>query len=560
MKSCLRGLLRALPRNWYTITPTLVRHDCKRIIAGFITVFSIGDRYTLLDWQGTPIVKCLHAASEVAGFAKTGGLADVVGSLPTALAGRGIDCAVVMPLYRACRSASVPLMPTQHRFRLPIGERMFEGRLWRSTLPGTNVPIYFVEQPDFFERDDIKQGRGIYQFTNIAGQRQDYDDNSARYGFFSRAVLEVIRLTNFWPDILHLHDWQTGLTPVFLREVYQQHGKPTLRGSYAAIRTVFTIHNLAYQGAFPAEELPALDLSWNLFTYDKLESYGSLNYLKSGLVYADLLTTVSPTYAKEIQTSEHGCGLESVLKLRATQLHGIVNGIDVNVWNPATDNALAAKYDSTTAILGKAKCKAALQSQFKLEVAPRTPLLGVVSRLASQKGFDLVERVLPNYLRDGVQLALLGDGDKAYREMLLRLREQFPKQVGLYLDQSESIAHQIEAGSDIFLMPSRYEPCGLNQLYSLKYGTIPVVRSTGGLADTVVDASSENAAMCRATGFAFTEYTASAFDGALRRAVQTYRDSPVLWKQLQETGMKQDWSWSRSAGEYERLYRQMLQE
>ncbi|MSU79448.1 MAG: glycogen synthase GlgA [Gemmataceae bacterium] len=505
-------------------------------------------------------MKCLHAASEVAGFAKTGGLADVVGSLPAALANRGIDCAVVMPLYRACRSASVPPTPTEHRFRLPIGERMFEGRLWRSTLPDTDVPIYFIEQPDFFDRDDAEQGRGIYQFTTSAGQRQDYDDNSTRYGFFARAVLEMIRLTNFWPDILHLHDWPTGLTPAYLREVYQRHGKPALRGSYAAIRTVFTIHNLAYQGAFPPDDLPALGLPWNLFTYDKLESYGALNYLKSGLVFADLLTTVSPMYAKEIQTPEHGCGLQGVLKLRATQMHGIVNGIDGNIWNPATDPALTGNYDVNTVGQGKPKCKAALQALFKLEVSPRTPLLGMVSRLASQKGFDLVEQVIPDYLRRGVQLALLGDGDKGYRDMLLRLREQFPTQVGLHLDYSEAIAHQIEAGADIFLMPSRYEPCGLNQLYSLKYGTIPVVHTTGGLADTVIDATSESIAMCRATGFAFDTYKAAAFDEALRRAVQTYRDSPLLWKQIQETGMKQDWSWSRSAGEYERLYRQLLQE
>ncbi len=505
-------------------------------------------------------MKCLHAASEVAGFAKTGGLADVVGSLPAALAGRGLDCAVVMPLYRVCRSAAVTLTPTEHRFRVPIDERMIEGRLWHGNLPGTSVPIYFVEQPDLFDRDDAKYGRGIYQFTNDAGQRQDYDDNHKRYAFFARAILEVIRLTNFWPDILHLHDWQTGLAPVYLREIYQQHGKPTLRGRYAAIRTVFTIHNLAYQGAFPPEVVPGLGLSWNLFTYEKLENYGMLNFLKSGLVFADLLTTVSPTYAKEIQTPEHGCGLEAVLQLRATRLHGIVNGIDGRVWDPATDAALAANYSAETASVGKPRCKAALQAAFQLDVSPRTPLLGIVSRLASQKGFDLIEQVLPEFLQRGAQMALLGDGDKGYRDMLTRLRDRFPKQVGLHLDQSETIAHQIEAGADIFLMPSRYEPCGLNQLYSLKYGTVPVVHATGGLADTVVDATSSQVAMRKATGFAFSPYNAPAFSEALRRAIQTYTDSRALWKQLQETGMSQDWSWNRSAGEYERLYRQNMQE
>jgi starch synthase len=512
----------------------------------------------ILDSKRNVTLKCLHAASEVAGFAKTGGLADVAGSLPVALKARGVDCAVVMPLYRACRKQ--PLTPTEHRFRVPIGERVVEGRLWQSKLPDSDVPVYLIEQAEFFERDDPATGRGLYQFTNSAGETIDYTDNSARFGFFSRAILETIRLLNWWPDILHLHDWQTGLASVYLRELYQHHAKPELRGRYASIRTAFTIHNLAFQGTFAQVDVPMLGLPWRLFTIDLLEFYGKLNCLKAGLVYANLLTTVSPTYAREIQTKMLGGGLHGVLMQRSERLHGIVNGIDEQVWNPALDRHLAATYDATTVTEGKPRCKAALQQHFNLDVKPRAPLLGMVSRLAQQKGFDLVEAVAADCLRDGAQLVVLGDGAKIYRDMLLKLRQDFPRQVGLHIGYSDPVAHQIEAGADLFLMPSEFEPCGLNQLYSLKYGAVPVVHATGGLADTVFDATPENVAMMRATGFSFVPYTPAAFAEALRRAVKMYRHEPARWKLLQQTGMLQDWTWQRSAAEYERLYRQVLLE
>jgi starch synthase len=504
-------------------------------------------------------MKCLHAASEVAGFAKTGGLADVVGSLPAALQAQGIDCMVILPLYRECRTSKQPLEATDLRFRVPMGERMIEGRLWRSKLPGADVPVYLIEQADYFERDDGAE-RGIYQFADAKGQRADYPDNSARFGFFSRAILEAMRLLNYWPDILHLHDWQTGLAGVYLREIYQRFGKPDLRGNYGRIRTFFTIHNLAYQGVFWHLDLPMLGLPWKLFTMDGLEFHGMLNFLKAGLVYADRLTTVSPTYAREIQTTLLGCGMHGVLMQRSNRLTGIVNGIDERVWNPAIDALIPAKFDADNTADGKARCKAALQEKFKLERGPRKPLMGMVARLAAQKGFDLVEKVVPEVLRQGAQLVVLGDGDKIYRDMLVDLQKSFPRQVGLHLAQSEPIAHQIEAGADVFLMPSRYEPCGLNQLYSLKYGTIPVVHATGGLVDTVFDSTPENIALGRATGFAFVPYTPAAFTSALNRCLAMYRDEPVRWKHRQQTGMRQDWSWHRSAQEYERLYRLAVQE
>jgi starch synthase len=437
---------------------------------------------------------------------------------------------------------------------------MIEGRLWHGALPGSSVPIYFIEQAEYFERDDPLAKRGIYQFADSAGQMTDYPDNAARFGFFARGVLEAMRLLNYWPDVLHLHDWQTALAAVYLRETYQRFGKPLLRGNYERMRTLFTIHNLAYQGIFAPDCVPMLGFPWRLFTMDLLEFYGKLNLLKAGIVYADRLTTVSPTYAHEIQTTMFGCGLHGVLLQRERQLHGIVNGIDDRVWNPATDSQIAAKYDATTLADGKARCKAALQKHFNLDAQPRTPLLGIVSRLAVQKGFDLIEKVIPDFVRQGVQLAVLGDGDKVYRDMLLNLAQDFPRQVGVHVGYSDPIAHQIEAGADIFLMPSQYEPCGLNQLYSLKYGTIPVVRRTGGLADTVVDATPEAIALGRATGFVFVPPSPAAFAEALGRCLAMYRDNVYSWKQLQQTGMAQDWSWRRSAEEYERLYHLAISE
>ncbi|MBI2804367.1 MAG: glycogen synthase GlgA [Planctomycetes bacterium] len=509
--------------------------------------------------------KCLHAASEVAGFAKTGGLADVAASLPVALQARGIETVVVMPLYAACRTSKQGLTPTDHRFRVPMGERMIEGRLWRSTLPNSAVPVYLIEQPALFERDDPGAKRGLYQYADDAGRLADYADNSARFGFFARAILETLRLLDYWPDILHLHDWQTGLTPVYLREIYQHYAKHHLRDRYQRIRTFFTIHNLAYQGVFWHYDVPMLGLPWRLFTLDKLEFYRSLNFLKAGLVYADRLTTVSPTYAREIQTTLLGCGLHGVLMQRSRDLVGIVNGIDDQTWNPETDAMIAATYN-VNALAGpeeeggKSRCKTALQKHFGLDRLPRTPLFGVVSRLAAQKGFDLIEKVVPGVLRQGAQLAVLGDGDKIYRDLLLKLKGDFPRQVGVHLGYSEPLAHQIEAGADIFLMPSQYEPCGLNQLYSLRYGTVPIVHATGGLADTVVDATAENVALARATGFAFMPFTPAAFGDAIERCLRLYHDEPARWRTLQQIGMLQDWSWRRSATEYERLYRQAASE
>jgi starch synthase len=500
-------------------------------------------------------VKCLFVASEVTGFAKTGGLADVAAALPPALAQLGVDVAVMMPLYGCMHRGPVSIEPTEHDFTVPIGGRPVQGRIWRARLPNSTVPIYLIEQPVYFGRVDPATGLGLYQKTGADGQKEDYADNSARFGFFSRAVLEALPRLGFWPDVLHLNDWQTGLTPVYLREVHARHPRAELRRQYERIRTVFTIHNLAYQGLFWHLDLPMLGLPQRLFDMHGLEFHGKINFLKGGLLFADLLTTVSPTYAREIQTHYYACGLQGVLTRRSDRLFGIVNGVDYAAWDPATDAHLAARYDADTAAQGKPQCKAALQEAFGLDVQPRTPLFGVVSRLAAQKGLDLLEALAPDLLRDGgVQLVVLGQGDKRHQETLARLRDQFPRQVGVRFELNEVVAHQIEAGADAFLMPSQYEPCGLNQLYSLRYGTVPVVRATGGLADTVVDATDANLEAGRATGFAFVPFNVPSFREAIDRCLRLYRDRPEQWLRVQQTGMRQDWSWGRSALEYARRY------
>jgi starch synthase len=505
-------------------------------------------------------MKCLYVASEVTGFAKTGGLADVAAALPPALAQLGVECAVMMPLYGFIRRGPVPIQPTEHRLEILIGERLMPGRIWRAQLPGASVPVFLIEQEQYFSHVDPDRGRGLYQQTGAEGQKTDYPDNCARFSFFSRAVLAALPYLDYWPQVLHLNDWQTALTAVYLRELYVRYSRAELRQRYERIRTVFTIHNLAYQGLFWHLDMPLLGLPWRLFSMEGLEYYGHINFLKGGLVFSDLLTTVSPTYAREIQTPYYGCGLQGLLTRRSDKLVGIVNGIDYRVWNPATDEHIAAAYDADGLDESKPRCKAALQAAFGLEVQPGSLLFGVVSRLADQKGLDLLGKVAPDVLgQEQAQLVVLGQGDKRHHEMLLRLREQFPRQVGVRFELSEALAHQIEAGADAFLMPSQYEPCGLNQLYSLRYGSVPVVRATGGLADTVVDATEANLQAGRATGFAFIPYSPAAFREALGRCLRLYRDRPGDWRKLQQTGMRQDWSWGRSAAEYERRYRAMVQ-
>ncbi len=500
-------------------------------------------------------IRVLLAASEVVGFAKTGGLADVAGALPAALARRGHTCAVILPLYRCCRSAAPE--PTDVTFSVPIAGRTVPGRLRRSTLPGGRVTVWLVEQPDYFERDDPAAGRGLYQLTLPGGARRDYPDNSERYAFFCRAVLEVLPHIGFWPDVLHANDWQTGLIPVYLREVYDRLSDPHLGPCYDRVRTLFTIHNIAYQGLFPAGDVPPLGLDWRLFNHHQLEFHGGLSFLKAGIVFADLISTVSPTYAREIQTPYYGCGLQGVLTERGDRLTGIVNGVDYAAWDPAADPYLPAHYSAGAVEPGKPQCKADLQRSQGLAVDANTPVLGIVARLVEQKGIDLLLEAAPDFLGEGGQLVVLGEGDPAYHRRLQELQGRFPGRVGLTLGFNEALAHRIEAGADLFLMPSLYEPSGLNQLYSMRYGTPPIVRATGGLADTVTDTTQQTLEAGTATGFRFQACSGAGLRDAVRRALDLYRGHPAKWRQVQVAAMRQDWSWDRSAAEYEKLYRRL---
>jgi len=415
------------------------------------------------------------------------------------------------------------------------------------------VPVYLVEQAEYYERDNPTYKRGLYTFTASDRSVRDYPDNCERFIFFNRAVLEAMRLLSFFPDILHANDWQTGLAPVYLRIEYADNPE------YWNIATLFTVHNLAYQGLFWHWDMLLTGLDWKYFNYRELEFHGHLNFLKGGIVFSDFVSTVSPTYAKEIQTPYYGCGLESVLAQRRDRLAGIVNGVDYAAWNPVRDPHLVVNYDADTVLKGKAACKAAMQRRFGLPDRPRTPVLGMIARLVEQKGFDLVSKTALQILQQDLQLVVLGEGDALYHRMLVDLRARFPERVGVAFAFDEALAHQIEGGADIYLMPSQYEPAGLNQLYSLRYGTVPVVRATGGLADTIIPYSPQSAANGAATGFSFIPYTPAAFYDCLQQALTLYNQQPEQWLALVKTGMRQDWSWDRIAGEYEDLYHRVRQ-
>jgi starch synthase len=499
-----------------------------------------------------PGLRVLLAASEVAGFAKTGGLADVAAALPRALARHGNTAAVVMPLYTAVRRSGMPIERTGAVLPVPVGGRTLACRVFRSRLPNSDVPVYLVEHQPFFERDDPAAGRGLYQQTMWGGYKADYPDNAERFTFLSRAALELVPHLGFTPDVIHANDWQTGLVPVFLAEAYRN------QPGYQRVRSVFTIHNIAYQGMFSRDVMALTGLPGWLFNHNQLEYHGHMNFLKAGIVFADAVTTVSPTYAREIQTAEFGCGLEGLLAGAHAKLSGIVNGCDYDQWDPAHDRHIVAPFTPETVFEKKPLCKADLQRRFHLPEDPKAPVLGMIARLVSQKGIDLVLGAAPGFLDLGCQIAILGEGDREFHDQLQAFQAKHPDRVGLHLGFNEGLAHVIEAGADLFLMPSRYEPCGLNQMYSLRYGTPPVVRTTGGLADTVVNATGDNLADRRATGFAFTDYTASALYETVRWALAMYRDRPGEFRQIVLTAMAQDWSWDRSAAAYEALYRKVM--
>lgn len=478
-------------------------------------------------------LKILMISSEVVPYAKTGGLADVVGALPQVLQRLGHEVIVVMPKYGSIDVQKHGL----RRHWESMGVWMGNVQEWCAVDVANNdgVPTYFIEHNNYFARP------GLYHDDNF----NDYTDNPRRFGFLTRAGLQLAQDLRFKPDIVHVHDWQTALASAYLKI---WHWNDPLLGGAAS---VLTIHNIAYQGKYPASHYDYLGLQWGNFTPDKFEDYGAINFLKGGIVYADVVNTVSPTYANETRTPALGYGLAPYLNDKGDNYVGILNGVDYAQWNPAVDALIPARYTPDD-LAGKRICKAELQRRFMLDVNPRVPVIGVVSRLVSQKGLDLlagaIERIVENMI---VQFVILGSGDKGLEAFYGDLPRRYPGRIGSFIGYNNQLAHWIEAGADFFIMPSIYEPCGLNQIYSLKYGTLPIVRATGGLDDTVIQYDERTG---DGTGFKFWEPSANAIFYTVGWAVSTFYDRPQHMAKMIHAAMQQDYSWEKSAAQYEELY------
>lgn len=486
-------------------------------------------------------MKILFATAEVSPIAKTGGLGDVCGSLPRALAKLGHEVAVVMPFYRQARewfaARNIALEPVLSPTAIRWGNWVAETTVLRTSLPGSDVPLYLIANEHFFNRDQI-----------YAVRWDGYDDGAERFAFFCRAVIHAAERLGWSPDIVHAHDWHTALLPVYLHSGLR--GSESFRGA----RSVFTIHNLNYQGIAGLSAFAALGLHSRYFAPDALEHFGAVNLMKGGIVFADQVTTVSPTYAGEIRTPVHGAGLDGVLRSVSFRLHGVLNGIDAEEWDPATDALIPAHFEWGR-LNGKVLSKRALLQEAGLRYHARTPVLSFVSRLVDQKGLDLLLPVLDSLLHAGAQAVILGSGESRYERALLEVAARSPDACRVWIGFDNALAHRIYAGADILLVPSLYEPCGLNQMYAMRYGTLPVVRMTGGLADTVVPFDGSN--RDEANGFGFHRPLAEQLHAAVWISMLHYRD-PALWKQLQGHAMAADFSWDRSAREYERIYRGAL--
>jgi starch synthase len=473
-------------------------------------------------------VKIVFCASECVPFSKTGGLADVVGALPQALAALGHEVQVLLPRYRMTKPGKAH--PQGKSITLPLSSGFKFATIQEGGQSGS-VRTYLVDLPEYFDRD------GLYQLNGA-----DYPDNHLRFAAFSLACLEFLKRTGTAPDVLHCHDWQSALVPVYLRSLY--------RGDSFFEKTglVFTIHNIGYQGLFPPSVLSEISVDSSLYTVDGLEFWGKVNLLKGGIIYSDFVTTVSRKYAEEIQTAEFGYGLEGVLASRADRLTGILNGVDYDVWSPQKDKMIAANYGPED-LKGKVACKQdLLQKMGAVQPALDRPVIGIVSRFATQKGFDLIAGIAEELMTMDLYIVALGTGEPQFEELFRTLAAKYPDKFLVKVGFDVALSHQIEAGADMFLMPSRYEPCGLNQIYSLKYGTVPVVRATGGLDDTIEPFNGKTG-----TGFKFSDYTPQALLGAIQQAVDYYRQ-PKAWRQVMLNGMKKDFSWTNSAKQYAKVY------
>ncbi len=471
-------------------------------------------------------------ASEVAPFAKTGGLADVAGSLPDALKKLGVDVRVGLPFYRMAKEKNFPVREAAAALEVPLGDETLKGDVLETSTAG-GVPVYLFDREDLFDR------------PNLYGTPEgDYYDNLERFTFFSHAALLFAKEAGLQFNVVHCHDWQTGLIPVYLKTLYRK------ESFFSHLSSVFTIHNLGYQGLFPADKLPTCGFPVSEFHPEGLEYWGQMSLLKAGIVYADAITTVSPRYSQEIQTPEFGMGMDGILRKRSEDLYGILNGADYTSWNPATDRHITDHY-SLRNMAGKRKCKAGLIKELGLHRRfVDRPVLGMVSRLAAQKGSDLLGQIVEDVVRLDAGLVILGAGEDNYQALFLELARKYPESVAVTIGFDEGLAHRIMAGSDMLLVPSRYEPCGLTQIYALKYGTIPIVRATGGLDDTIQQFDQNSG---EGTGFRFVQYETGPFLDQIKEALKVFEDRPG-WMRLVESGMRADFSWEKSARDYVSLY------
>ncbi len=485
----------------------------------------------------------LFVSSEVVPFAKTGGLADVSAALPQVVREMGHDIRIIMPKFAAVSDRKFKIHDIKRLTDIPVelDDRTFLASVKSSFLSNikTKVQVYFISNDTLYCRSDL------YVDPKT---KEAWPDNDDRFIFFCRGVIQTLILLGWKPDIIHLNDWQSGLIAALLKTEFAD--EPLFKNT----KVVFTVHNAAYQGIFPAESFPKTGLPAKTFKPDGVEFFGRMNLLKAGLMYADMITTVSPTYAKEIRSGEDfGYGLEGVFKKKARKTVGILNGMDTHVWNPEVDTMIPQKYSVAT-LDDKAVNKKALCERFGLHYDPAVPVIGIVSRLADQKGFDLIQEVLPDLMQLPLQLVVLGSGEKRYEEMFTKGAKKFKKKLAAHIGFDEELAHLIEAGSDMFLMPSKYEPCGLNQMYSLRYGTLPIVRATGGLADTVEDLLAKPKG---GTGFVFERYNAKDMLKTIKAAVEMYAQQDA-WKAAMKRAMAKDNSWDASATKYIELYKQLL--
>ncbi len=489
----------------------------------------------------TPLKIC-YVSSEVVPFAKTGGLADVAGALPVALKEMEQDVRVMMANYKSINERKFVLREVirlkEVKVILDAETKIVDGKT--AFLPNSKVHVYFLHIPDYFDRKEL--------YVDPATGK-DFKDNAERFAFFSKATLETLKLLYWQPDIIHCNEWQTALIPFYLKTLYKDDE------FFKNTKTVLTLHNLAYQGIFPLEKAKKIEIPKEYIkTGAEFEFYGKLNLLKGGILFADVLNTVSEKYAEEITSDpEFGFGFEKILASRKKDLVGILNGVDYENWSPETDNLIPQKY-SWNKLEAKIQNKKVLCKQNNLEFKEDVPVIGIISRLADQKGFDLIEEVAIELMEMDLQIIILGTGDTKYHKFFEKLAKKYPQKVAINLRFDNKMAHLIEAGADIFLMPSRFEPCGLNQMYSLKYGTVPVVRETGGLADTILD---YNAKTGEGTGFTFKKYQAKEMLKAITRAVKTFSNKKI-WNDIQTTGMKKDFSWTKSAEKYMSLYEKVM--